>query len=262
VHNPFDAGAALKAALSQGSTSLGSFLKIPAPDMVELLAASGMEFVVADAEHGPIGPETCQQMVRAADAYRIPLLVRIGESTSGGTVCRFLDTGPAGVVLPRISSVDDAREQIARVLHPPLGNRGLAGARWACYGTAGSLPRLVERLASSLVIVVQIEELSALKQLDALLELPEPDVYFIGPTDLSASAGLRGEKSPEIADTIADTLRRIAAANRVPGILASSPEEVRLYEDLGARFIAVNGESTVLWGARQAQRVLAEHARG
>lgn len=251
--HPLAAGAALKRALAAGEIRLGSFLKIPSPDMVEVLAGAGMHFVVADAEHGPIGPETCQEMVRAADACGIPLLVRIGESGSLGTVNRFLDTGVAGVKLPRVSSVETARMLIDAVGYPPLGGRGLAGGRWARYGSAGPLPGLVEAFAESFVIVIQIEELAAIEQLDALLELEQPDVFFIGPTDLASSMGLHGDKGdPRVTELVAETLHRIVAAGRTPGILASTPAEVAEFLALGARYLVLNGESLVVWGARLA----------
>jgi 2-keto-3-deoxy-L-rhamnonate aldolase RhmA len=250
---PLASGAALKSALAGGETRVGAFLKIPSPDMVEVLAGAGMHFVVADAEHGPIGPETCQEMVRAADASGIPLLVRIGESSSPGTVGRFLDTGVAGVKLPRVSSPDTARTLIDAVRYPPLGGRGLAGARWARYGSAGPLPQLVEEFADSFVIIIQIEEVAAVERLDELLELEGPDVFFIGPTDLASSMGLRGDKSdPRVVDLVAETLQRIVAAGRTAGILPSTPSEVVDYARLGARYLIFNGESLVQWGARLA----------
>jgi 2-keto-3-deoxy-L-rhamnonate aldolase RhmA len=251
--NPLLAGATLKANLASGGTCIGAFLKIPSPDMVEVLAGAGMEFVIADAEHGPIGPETCQQMARAAEASGVPLLVRIGESGSPGTVLRFLDTGVAGVKLPRVSSPEAAQRQIEAILHPPEGNRGLAAGRWARYGTAVPLRQLVEEFQASFLIVVQIEELEAVARLDELLELRQPDVFFIGPTDLSASMGLRGDNAdPHVKELVGETLQRIVASGRTAGILASSPAEASLYLQLGARYLIFNGESIVHWGARLA----------
>ena len=261
--HPLASGAALKRALANGETRIGSFLKIPSPDLVEVLAGAGMQFVVADAEHGPIGPETCQEMVRAADASGIPLLVRIGESGSLGTVNRFLDTGVAGVKIPRVSSAEAARALIASVRYPPLGGRGLAGGRWARYGSAGPLPQLVEEFAASFVIVIQIEELAAIEHLDELLELEEPDVFFIGPTDLASSMGLRGDKADSrVTELVAETLQRIAAAGRTAGILAATPSEVGDYLQLGARYLVFNGESLVHWGARLALESVKEGAPG
>jgi 2-keto-3-deoxy-L-rhamnonate aldolase RhmA len=226
--------------------------------MVEVLAGAGMRFVVADAEHGPMGPETCLQMVRAADACGIPMLVRIGEANSPATVCRFLDTGVAGVKLPRISSAEIAKAQIDALLHPPAGVRGLAGGRWARYGTAGPIDRLVDDLPSSLVTVIQIEDLAAIERLDELLELELPDVFFIGPTDLSSSMGLRGAKNERVIELVAETLERIVNSGRTAGILASSPAEAATFARLGARYLIFNGESLVQWGARLALDALAE----
>jgi 4-hydroxy-2-oxoheptanedioate aldolase len=253
--DPLAAGRTLKSALARGETRVGAFLKIPSPDLVEVLASAGMEFVVADAEHGPITTETCQQMVRASEACGIPLIVRIGESESPATVCRFLDTGAAGVQLPRSSSAAIAETQLASVLHPPAGIRGLAGGRWARYGAAGSLPKLVGELPSSLAVVIQIEDVEAVDDLDALLALDGPDVYFIGPTDLAASMGLRGDRTDDrVRQTIRETAARIVAADKTAGILAASLEEAAEAVEMGIRYIGFNGESLVQWGARAALR--------
>jgi 4-hydroxy-2-oxoheptanedioate aldolase len=258
--NPLLAGSRIKADLAEGGTRIGAFLKIPSPDMVEVLAGAGMTFVVADAEHGPITPETCQQMVRAADACGIPLLVRIGETGSPGAVARFLDTGVAGVKLPRVSSPETARGQIETLLYPPTGRRGLAGGRWARYGTAMPLKQLVAEFESSLLIVIQIEEVEAIDRLDELLELDEPDVFFIGPTDLAASMGLCGDKDDErVSTVIEETLQRIVASGRTAGILASSPAEATAYLKLGARYLIFNGESLAQWGAKLALAAASEH---
>jgi 4-hydroxy-2-oxoheptanedioate aldolase len=251
--HPLATGRELKEALARGELRVGAFLKIPSPDMVEVLAGAGMQFVVADAEHGPIGPETCQHMARAAEASGIPLVVRIGETLVPATVNRFLDIGIAGVKLPRVSTVAEARRQLATLFHPPHGIRGLAGGRWARHGTAGALPDLVRELPRSLVVALQIEEVEALRNLERLLELEQPDVFFIGPTDLAASMGLRGDKGdPHVVDAVAAAIERIVAGGRTAGILAASPEDAAGYVRLGARYIAFNGESLAQAGARQA----------
>jgi 2-keto-3-deoxy-L-rhamnonate aldolase RhmA len=72
---------------------------------------------------------------------------------------------------------------------------------------------------------------------------------------------LRGDKSdPHVIDLIAETLERIVASGRTAGILASTPNELVEYVRLGARYLILNGESLVHWGARQALDALAEKA--
>jgi 4-hydroxy-2-oxoheptanedioate aldolase len=242
-------GSDLKEALRGGDVRVGAILKIPSPDLVELLCRYGLDFVIADAEHGPTSPETCQQMVRAAEAAGTPLLVRLGEGDPGSTVTRFLDTGVAGVHLPRIRSPETARDQIALLSHPPTGVRGLAGGRWAAYGAGAPLPSLVARVEASLAVVLQIEDLEGCANVPALVGLDEVDVYFVGPTDLAASMGLRGDKeAPAVREQVDSTLRTIIAAGKTAGILAATPAEAEERVAFGVRYIVFNAESMLRWG--------------
>jgi 4-hydroxy-2-oxoheptanedioate aldolase len=251
-------GGALKQALAGGATCVGAILKIPSPDVVEVLCGSGLDFVIVDAEHGPSGPETCQQMVRAGEAKGVPVFVRIGEAGSPATVTRFLDTGVSGVHLPHMSSAATAREQAAQLLHPPGGGRGLAGGRWADYGAKGPLPGQVEAVANSICVVAQIEEVEAYEALDEILAVEELDVFFLGSTDLAASLGFRGDRDvPRVKEMSEAILKRTVAAGRTAGFLASTPEEAAWGLGLGARYIVFNGESLIQWGAKRGLEAVA-----
>ena len=248
--DPLALGRRLKEKLAGGGTCAGAFLKIPSPDMVEVFAGTDLDFVIADAEHGPISPESCQAMVRAGDAAGLPVLARIGEANVAGTVTRFLDTGIGGVHLPRIDSVVDALAQFELLFHPPHGIRGLAGGRWARYGKVAPLPQLLDSLPASLVVVVQIESRTALDNLDQLLSLPVPDVYFIGPTDLAASLGFRGDKDDvRVVDEVDGAIASITAAGRTAGVIAGSAAEVERYCRAGVRYFVFNGEALAQAGA-------------
>jgi len=245
-------GGALKRTLAEGGTCVGAILKIPSPDVVEVLCGSGLDFVIVDSEHGPSGPETCQQMVRAGEALGVPVFVRIGESGSPATVTRFLDTGVSGVHLPHISSAATAREQVRQLLHPPAGERGLAGGRWAGYGTKGPLPGQVDSVVDSLCVVAQIEDAEAHEALDEILAMGELDVFFLGSTDLAASLGFRGDRDePRVREMSEEILRRTVEAGRTAGLLASTPEEAAWGLKLGARYIVFNAESLIQWGAKR-----------
>lgn len=251
-------GGALRGTLAEGGTCVGAILKIPSPDVVEVLCASGLDFVIVDAEHGPSGPETCQQMVRAGEAIGVPVLVRIGEAGSPATVTRFLDTGVSGVHLPHISSGATAREQAAQLVHPPAGERGLAGGRWAGYGAKGALPEQVAGVADSLCVVAQIEDAEAHEALDDILAVETLDVFFLGSTDLAASLGFRGDRSePRVKQLSEEILRRTVEAGRTAGFLASTPEEAAWGVALGARYIVFNAESLIQWGARRGLEAVA-----
>lgn len=249
----------LKKDLHSGERCFGAFVKIPSPDFVEVLASAGVRFVVIDAEHGPIDPFVCQEMVRAAACFGIPAIVRIGETEPPSAVTRFLDTGVAGIKLPNVVDPDEVRERLASTVHPPFGTRGLAAGRWAAYGGSGSgLPTLVRALPNALVTVAQIESPEAIDRLDELLAIPEIDVFMIGPTDLAAAMGYAGDRNrPEVVRAVDDATARIVAAGKVAGLIGGSADEVRRNVDAGARYLVVNGESMVQYGVETAMAGMA-----
>ena len=70
---------------------------------------------------------------------------------------------------------------------------------------------------------VQLEHEAALANIDDILAVEGIDVFFIGPSDLSQSMGYPGNpKAPPVAEAIEETLARIVAAGRTPGMPATS----------------------------------------
>lgn len=55
---------------------MGVFVTSPCPEVVEVLAATGFDFVIIDCEHGGSGIETVIDMIRGAEAYGMPTVVR------------------------------------------------------------------------------------------------------------------------------------------------------------------------------------------
>jgi 4-hydroxy-2-oxoheptanedioate aldolase len=229
----------------------GVIVKAPSPDVVELAALAGVDFVVADGEHGPIGPETCLAMARAAEARGTPALVRV-PSHDPPTVLRFLETGVAGLHVPSVSGPEILRDALDAIFHPPLGRRGLAGGRWASWGVGGVLVEFIAAVAEELVVVAHVEDRAGLSALDALLEEPRVDVFYLGPVDLSSDLGFPGEVDrAEVQDACADAVRRIAAAGRAAGIVIRRPEELEHWREQGATYLVGNAESLMAAGVRR-----------
>jgi 2-keto-3-deoxy-L-rhamnonate aldolase RhmA len=250
-------GANLKARIRDGERCVGAFVRIPSPDIVELLAAAEYDFVVADAEHGAITAETLMHMARAADAAEIPLIVRIAETHETGAWPRFLDVGVAGVQLPRINSASDAEAQIAGLFHPPVGDRGLGGGRWAGYGASSPLGEVTRRLPELLFVALQLEHTDAIEALDDLLELEAADVLFVGTVDLAASMGHFGDRShPGVVETVVSTVARIIAAGRAAGVMAATLDEACLYAGQGASYVMLGSDGLLQAAARQAREAI------
>ena len=92
-----------------GEVHLGTFVKTPAPQIVEVLALAGLDFAVLDAEHAPWDRGTLDLVLLAGRASGLPLLVRVAER-SAVAILPVLDQGAAGIVVPHVDSAADAQD--------------------------------------------------------------------------------------------------------------------------------------------------------
>jgi 4-hydroxy-2-oxoheptanedioate aldolase len=244
---------ALRDKLRSGQAVVGVIMKIPSPDMAELLGYSGLDLLVADAEHGPIAPETCQQLVRAVAASdsEMELLVRV-PSLDPTVILRYVDTGIGGVQLPHVWNGRQAEDAIGAVFHPPLGARGLAGGRWADYGFREPLLERIHQSAESLVIVAQLEDKALLNHIPEVIGIARIDVFYIGPVDLAASMGHTGNSDhPEVQAAVKRLFDEATAAGLTVGTIAKNADDCAQKLAAGYRFVLVNAENAFLEGPRR-----------
>lgn len=226
--------------LKEGRPLLGLFIGIPSPALVEMAGHAGFDFVIIDNEHGPAGIETTEHMIRAARCAGIVPLVRVsGPNTQ--EILRTLDVGAAGVQVPQVNTPAQARQVVAAAKYPPLGNRGVAfSTRAAGYGFFGGAAH-VQASNAQTAVITHVETVEAVRNLEELLAVPGIDAMFIGPTDLSVSMGYPGRPDhPQVQATIADCIRRIAAAGRAPGVLVTGAQQFHHFRALGARYMPMN----------------------
>src|SRR5262245_11779961 len=93
----------VKRRLQAGETVIGVFQPIGAPALTEVFGLLGFDFVILDGEHGPAAVESCEAMIRAADAVNVPTVIRIAENNSQN-ILRYLDAGALGVQLPMVNN--------------------------------------------------------------------------------------------------------------------------------------------------------------
>ena len=170
-----------------GTPRLGAWVKLPAPESVELLAVAGFDFVVIDNEHGAIDVRTVSTMIALARGCGIDAFVRVA-GTAPRDVQIPLDAGARGLFVPQIDDAADAHAAVASTRFPPLGRRGASNS-----GRAGrwGLDALVDYVAAGnddTVLVVQAESVGALESIVDIGCLPGVDAVFVGPADLAVSS--------------------------------------------------------------------------
>lgn len=237
-----------KAALRERRWQVGLFVGLANNLSMEILAGAGFDWLVIDAEHTPNTPASVLAQLQAAAAYPVSTLVRpMGHDPA--LIKQFLDAGAQSLLVPLVDDADQARALVRALRYPPEGIRGVAASLARAAHWTG-IPDYVQRANDEVCLVVQVETRAGLGNLDAILGVEGVDGVFIGPADLAASLGHIGDSAhPEVRSAIEDALRRIVTSCKAAGVFVSEPELARRYRDLGASFIAVGGDTTLLRSA-------------
>ena len=240
----------MKARFAAGEPAFGLSVMIPSPQIVESAAGMGFDWVLIDCEHGTVGLESMELMIMAAEAAGVTPIVR--PRTNGASdILQAMDRGALGVQIPHINTAAEARAAVAAVKFHPQGSRSLAaGTRASGYGFGGSMGGFVEEANRRTLVCVQLEDEAALPNVDEILRVEGIDVFFVGPSDLSQSMGHPGNpKEPRVARAIEDTLAKIVAAGKTPGMPATA-DAVQGVLAKGVRYIYTHLPVVLATGAK------------
>ncbi|HEY3111082.1 MAG TPA: aldolase/citrate lyase family protein [Chloroflexota bacterium] len=230
----------LKEKLKAGTPCLGVFINFPSPQAVEICGLCGLDFVIVDAEHGPMSIESAESMVRAAQLTGMTPIVRVAQNLPQ-VILRYLDIGSGGVQLPMINTAKDAEAAVMAVKYHPEGRRGLAGTRAASYGLGRPLSEYVLEANRETLLVTHVETLAAVDALPQVLKLDAVDVVFIGPTDLSQSMGFPGRPNePAVQEVIDRCIAQIRAGGKAVGTACRDGEQARQLIDKGVTYLAAS----------------------
>jgi 4-hydroxy-2-oxoheptanedioate aldolase len=115
------------------------------------------------------------------------------------------------------------------------------------------LPNYLRDANEQVCLLVQVESKSALDELAAICKIDGVDGIFIGPADLSASMGYLGQPDhPVVTAAIESAILTIVASGKAAGILSTDEERARRYLSLGASFVAVGVDTSLLIAAAKA----------
>ncbi len=232
-----------------GASRIGTFVKTNSVHVIEILALSGMHFVVVDAEHAPFDRAAIDLLVLAGRAAGIPVMVRIPDSAPA-TVLSVLDVGAAGLLVPHVDSAAHARELVA-LTRCRRGTRGFSSStRAAGYGT---LP--MEQAVAAVdgcFLLTQIESTAAVEAAEAIAAVEGVDGLFVGRADLALSMGEPNAKSPAVLAATERTLAAARRAGKVAGMAVGSAAERKEFAPLGAQWFVVGTDQSLLRQAAQA----------
>ena len=180
----------LRSALSGGERVRGTFVKLRAPEVVDVVAAT-LDFLVVDLEHSQLSEADALALVRHAHALDFPALVRL-PLLERGLVNRLLEAGAAGIQLSTVTRASEIAELRAASEYAPQGTRSISLAHpVAGYGST-PLQTYLEGAIRPLV-VAQVETMSTEDPLEDIVAAA-PDAIFVGVTDLTVDGGFDTER--------------------------------------------------------------------
>ena len=251
----------LKQILHEGRVAFGASIQIPAAALVEILGLVGYDFTMIDTEHGLYDLETAGELIRVAQGVNLTPLVRVSKNDKG-LIMKALDLGAQGVIIPHISSKEDAARAVDAAKYGAGGRGACPVVRAAHYGLR-DWAQYEEQANQETMVFLLIEDLEATYRVEEILSVDGVDAVFLGLFDMSVGAGYRGNvRHPEIQKAV-DRILAVSKDRGVPVMhTLTVGRDVEAWVNRGVRLIMQSADSLVFVRAHQAFLQSVSHIRG
>ena len=248
-----------KQALLAGQPQIGLWAALVDPYVTELLASVGFDWLLLEAEHAPSDLRSTLAQLQAVAPYPVNPVVRPVQG-SVALIKQYLDIGVQSLLIPMVESVEQAQRLVAAVRYPPRGIRGV-GSALARASRWNQVDGYLASADENICLLLQVESVAGVKNLSGIAAVEGVDGVFFGPADLAASMGFLGQpEHPSVLQTIVEGIRMVKGAGKAAGTLTSNQSRAHEYLAMGATFVAVGADTTVL--VRAAKDLLAAFKGG
>ena len=208
----------LKEQLFSSDRMIGTFIKTPNYQVVEIVTSCNLSFIALDAEHAPFSKSDLDTCILAARANDTPVIVRVPTSNEED-VLSVLDMGANGVLFPHINCKQDAITAVNASKYKSedfeMGRRGFSNSsRSGNYGSF-TIDKMIEVSNKNISVLCQIEEIQAVDNIDEITEVRGIDCLFIGRADLAVSMGCNSISDSSVESAI-DIVVKSAKRNGIP----------------------------------------------
>jgi 4-hydroxy-2-oxoheptanedioate aldolase len=232
---------AMKARWRDGQAVVGGWCAIPSHFSAELVAASGVDYVCVDMQHGLADLGDAIGMLQAVAKHGPTPLVRVPPSDLG-TAQRMLDAGAQGIIFPLVNTRSQSVDAVAACRYPPDGTRSFGPVRSRMHLGAG-----VRHANAEVACIVMIETPDAVDNLEAIITGTGIDGVYVGPNDLALGLGLEtGSDDPRLDSTIERIVRTCQAANMPAGIHATSGADAARWIARGFSMATIGTDAAML----------------
>ena len=226
----------LREKLERGGPAIGLWASIPSALTAEAVALAGPDYVVVDQQHGALEAPTLMAMLQAITGAGSVPLVRVAANDPFA-IGQALDLGAAGVIVPLVSSGEEAARAVAACRYQPEGIRSFGALR----AGAGERP----------LCLVMIETRAGLERAAEIAATPGLDGVYVGPSDLALSLGLQPTlrlEHPPVLEALAVIHAACADAGVIAGVHCLAAEDVPAQAERFA-MVTAGGDTLLLQGA-------------
>ncbi len=228
--------------LRNGDLLIGTLVSLPSPEITEILARAGYDWLFIDAEHGAFNPQQAQSMLQSAG--QCPCVIRV-PSDDEVWIKKALDIGADGIIFPQVHTPAQAESIISKCKYAPEGSRGIGIGRAHGYGL--DFESYLEAANRSTAVIIQAESRQAVDNIEAITEVKGIDAILIGPNDLAASLGKRGQLTSDVVISAIDKITETCLSKNIRlGFFGVSAEAVKPNIKKGFTLITVGVDSLFL----------------
>lgn len=206
------------------------------PKLIEIVAFhGGFDGLWLDNEHSGLSMRDIELATLAANARGLDHFVRL-PATDYAAIMRPLEAGAGGVMVSMVRSAEEADRAVRWAKFWPRGERGMNGGNRD--GSFGLTPIAEYAAAANAAtfVGIQIETRSAIDAVAEIAGVPDVDLLFVGPADLSQVLGVPGEfEHPKCLEAIERIARACASASKPWGIVPRGPEYAARMANWGCR---------------------------
>ncbi|MBQ8295124.1 MAG: aldolase [Clostridia bacterium] len=229
----------LKEKIKAGKKIIGTHLTMGDTFIADIYGMMGYDFVWVDTEHSPMDYGKLLTNLTVLKANKTPAVVRVQVDNYNHTK-KVLEMGPDGIIFPMVDTAEYADKCVKSTLYPPLGTRGSGPLRAIRYGMDDMMEYVADQV-DNLCRFIQIESITAVKNLPEIVKNPYIDGYIFGPFDMSGSIGRLGDVyCEENMSLIKEAIKILKDNGKFIGMSMTSTDEKeqRFWLDLGVDMVS------------------------
>ena len=175
--------------LNDGEIIYGTCIVSTSPIWSKSLAQSPLDYVFLDTEHIPLDRNELTMLCQVYKAIGLSTVVRI-PSPDPFLACMAKDAGAVGVIAPYVEDVEQIKQLVGATKYRPLKGKRLYRVLDGTETLEPELKNFLEKYNEGSMSIINVESITAVKNLSALLDVSGLDAVIIGPHDLSINMGL------------------------------------------------------------------------